>query len=91
MKRYLAAAILITATLSIVSPAFASGYGPAPFYHPDVGSTFPRHAHWGRSLPANGSDNDAGYASDTDSPTRPSSQSGAQAPLSADPAFVPKQ
>jgi hypothetical protein len=38
VKNKLLAALLIAATASIAAPAFASGYGPAPFYRPSVGA-----------------------------------------------------
>ncbi|CAG9270342.1 MULTISPECIES: hypothetical protein [Paraburkholderia] len=34
----LLAALLATANVSFISPACASGYGPAPFYRPDIGA-----------------------------------------------------
>lgn len=30
--------VLVLAAASAALPAFASGYGPAPFYHPDLGA-----------------------------------------------------
>lgn len=38
MKKNLLASLLIAATASIAVPAFASGYGPAPSYRPQVGA-----------------------------------------------------
>ncbi|WP_233863448.1 hypothetical protein [Paraburkholderia adhaesiva] len=38
MKTKLIAALLIAASASVAAPAFASGYGPAPFYRPNVGA-----------------------------------------------------
>jgi hypothetical protein len=38
MKNRLLAALLLTVSASIAAPAFASGYGPAPFYRPAVGA-----------------------------------------------------
>jgi hypothetical protein len=38
MKTKLIAALLVAASASVAAPAFASGYGPAPFYRPDVGA-----------------------------------------------------
>jgi hypothetical protein len=38
MKTKLIAALLVAASASIAAPAFASGYGPAPFYRPSVGA-----------------------------------------------------
>ncbi|MGF6771877.1 hypothetical protein P3T18_004364 [Paraburkholderia sp. GAS199] len=38
MKRLSIAGMLAAASLSVMPSAFASGYGPAPFYRPDVGA-----------------------------------------------------
>jgi len=38
MKNRILAAVLLAASATIAAPAFASGYGPAPFYRPDVGA-----------------------------------------------------
>ena len=38
MKTKLIAALLAAASASLAAPAFASGYGPAPVYNPEVGA-----------------------------------------------------
>jgi hypothetical protein len=38
MKSKLIAALLLATSATIAAPAFASGYGPAPFYRPAVGA-----------------------------------------------------
>ena len=38
MKTKLLAALLVAVSASIAAPAFASGYGPAPFYKPQDGA-----------------------------------------------------
>ncbi|MGF6777397.1 hypothetical protein [Paraburkholderia sp. GAS334] len=38
MKTKLVAALLVALLASAAAPAFASGYGPAPFYRPSVGA-----------------------------------------------------
>ncbi len=38
MKTKILAALLVAGSASIAAPAFASGYGPAPFYNPEVGA-----------------------------------------------------
>jgi hypothetical protein len=38
MKSKLIAALLLATSATIAAPAFASGYGPAPFYRPTVGA-----------------------------------------------------
>ena len=37
MKTKIIATLLVVSSASLAAPAFASGYGPAPFYRPDVG------------------------------------------------------
>ncbi len=38
MKTKLVVALLIAASSAVAAPAFASGYGPAPFYRPAIGA-----------------------------------------------------
>ncbi|MGA7780789.1 MAG: hypothetical protein WCA85_24235 [Paraburkholderia sp.] len=38
MKTKLIAALLVAVSASFAAPAFASGYGPAPFYRPSAGA-----------------------------------------------------
>ena len=38
MKSKIMAVMLVGATVTFAGSAFASGYGPAPFYHPDQGA-----------------------------------------------------
>ncbi|HWT39582.1 MAG TPA: hypothetical protein VN289_25080 [Paraburkholderia sp.] len=38
MKTRLIAALLVAVSAAVAAPAFASGYGPAPFYRPAVGA-----------------------------------------------------
>jgi hypothetical protein len=38
MKTRILAALLVAASATLAAPAFASGYGPAPFYRPGVGA-----------------------------------------------------
>ncbi|MEX3857955.1 hypothetical protein AB3X94_28575 [Paraburkholderia sp. BR10923] len=38
MKTKLIVALLVAVSASVTAPAFASGYGPAPFYKPSVGA-----------------------------------------------------
>ncbi|HWX11619.1 MAG TPA: hypothetical protein VNZ04_06430 [Trinickia sp.] len=38
MKTKIFAALLAATSASIAAPAFASGYGPAPFYNPEAGA-----------------------------------------------------
>jgi hypothetical protein len=38
MNKQILAAVLVAATATLAAPAFASGYGPAPSYRPNVGA-----------------------------------------------------
>ncbi|MGF7132319.1 hypothetical protein P3T40_003802 [Paraburkholderia sp. EB58] len=38
MKTKLIAALLVAVSAAVAAPAFASGYGPAPFYRPSAGA-----------------------------------------------------
>jgi len=38
MNTKIIAALLVAASATLAAPAFASGYGPAPFYRPNVGA-----------------------------------------------------
>ncbi len=38
MNKNLIAALLVATSAVLAAPAFASGYGPAPFYNPNVGA-----------------------------------------------------
>ncbi len=38
MNTKFVAALILAASASVAAPAFASGYGPAPFYRADVGA-----------------------------------------------------
>jgi hypothetical protein len=57
MKTKLIAALLVAASASIAAPAFASGYGPAPFYRPNVGAPLRSKARaprpWRPNVPSN--------------------------------------
>jgi hypothetical protein len=43
MKTRFIAALLIAASAAVAPPAFASGYGPAPFYRPSLDKSVPQH------------------------------------------------
>ena len=38
MKSKLIVTLLVASSASLAAPAFASGYGPAPYYRPDTGA-----------------------------------------------------
>ena len=56
MKTKLVAALLIAATTAIAAPAFASGYGPAPFYRPSVGAPASERGQSAQTVAAEHSD-----------------------------------
>jgi hypothetical protein len=80
MKRTLAAGLLVLETASFVSSAYASGYGPAPFYRPDAGSTIWPHRHYAQALPNEDTANGARDVTGEGNANMPESQSGAKVP-----------
>ena len=52
MKTKLIAALLVALSASAVAPAFASGYGPAPFYRPTVGAPASQRGESAQTLAA---------------------------------------
>jgi hypothetical protein len=45
-------AVLIAASAAIAAPAFASGYGPAPYYNPTVGAPASVHGQSSQTVAA---------------------------------------
>ena len=83
MKTKLLAAALIIASATLAAPAFASGYGPAPFYRPTVGAPASQQGQNAQTLAAeaeqaraNGAANAYGGVADV------SAQSGSHEPVS---------
>jgi hypothetical protein len=79
MKTKFIAALLVAASASIAAPAFASGYGPAPFYHPSVGAPASQQGQNAQTVAAehsNAASNAYGGVNNV------SSQSGTRAPAS---------
>ncbi|MEI5996329.1 hypothetical protein H3V53_03635 [Paraburkholderia bengalensis] len=52
MKLKTLAALLVPSLITISSGAFASGYGPAPFYRPDVGASASQRGQSAQTLAA---------------------------------------
>ncbi len=52
MKTKLIAAALIAASAAFAAPAFASGYGPAPFYRPSIGAPASQRGQSAQTLAA---------------------------------------
>jgi hypothetical protein len=62
MKTKLIAAVLIAASTTIAAPAFASGYGPAPFYRPSMGAPASQRGQSAQTLAAEGKNADDSQA-----------------------------
>ncbi|WP_242539688.1 hypothetical protein [Trinickia mobilis] len=52
MKNRLVAALLVAVSTSFAVPAFASGYGPAPFYRPSEGAPASQRGQSAQTLAA---------------------------------------
>jgi hypothetical protein len=52
MKMKLIAALLIASSAALAAPAFASGYGPAPFYRPEIGAPASQRGQSAQTLAA---------------------------------------
>jgi hypothetical protein len=52
MKTRLIVALLVALSASAAAPAFASGYGPAPFYKPAVGAPASQRGQSGQTIAA---------------------------------------
>ncbi|WP_207004043.1 hypothetical protein [Trinickia mobilis] len=62
MKTKLLAALLVAVSASIAAPAFASGYGPAPFYKPQDGAPAAQRGQSVQTLAVEQRDNAANVA-----------------------------
>ena len=79
MKTKFIAALLVAASASIAAPAFASGYGPAPFYRPSVGAPASQQGQNAQTVAAEQQNNESNAYGGV---TGASSQSGTRAPVS---------
>lgn len=64
MNTKIIATILVAASAALAAPAFASGYGPAPFYHPLTGAPASQRGQSAQTLSAEGhqwNDNSTAY------------------------------
>ncbi|WP_168791001.1 hypothetical protein [Paraburkholderia aromaticivorans] len=82
MKTKFIVALLVACSASLAAPAFASGYGPAPFYRPDVGESAAQRSQSAQTLAAEGSPGSMvdGNGSGVGGNESVRSQSGARAP-----------
>ena len=56
MKTRLIAALLLALSASAAAPAFASGYGPAPSYRPEIGAPASQRGQSVQTLAAEGTE-----------------------------------
>lgn len=56
MKTKFVAALLVALSASAAAPAFASGYGPAPFYRPSVGAPASQRGQSAQTVAASADD-----------------------------------
>jgi hypothetical protein len=85
MKRALFAGLVIAATVTSFAPsAFASGYGPAPFYRPDSGTPSSQRGQTSRTLATERMNERSGYADDVGGVAASTSEMGESAPPSSD-------
>jgi hypothetical protein len=78
MKSKLIAALLLATSATIAAPAFASGYGPAPFYRPEVGAPSSQSGPNSQTLAAEQRNADAVAQSGVGGVVESSSHSGAR-------------
>jgi hypothetical protein len=74
MKSKLLTVVLVAASTLLAVPAFASGYGPAPFYRPGIGAPASQQGQSAQTVAAERAEADANesYGGSND----PASQSG---------------
>jgi hypothetical protein len=80
MKNTLLAALLVAASATLAAPAFASGYGPAPFYRPAVGAPASQQGQSAQTVAAERASADANAYGGVNAA---STQSGNRQPASA--------
>ncbi|HEX3378398.1 MAG TPA: hypothetical protein VHU21_01175 [Paraburkholderia sp.] len=86
MKTKFIAALLVAASASIAAPAFASGYGPAPYYRPSVGAPASQQGQNAQTVAAEQSNNTQSNA--YGGVTSASSQSGTRSERASGPQSV---
>ncbi len=83
MTNKLLAALLIAASASIASPAFASGFGPAPSYRPSVGAPASQRGQSAQTVAVEHSDAGSPANNSYGGGVDHSSQSGSRQPVVA--------
>jgi hypothetical protein len=82
MTRILRTGLVAAVTAVAMSSAFASGYGPAPFYRPYTGAPSSQRGPGAHADAAERMDNRVAYATDTGGVNVSTSESGAGVPSS---------
>jgi hypothetical protein len=72
MKTKIIAALLVAASATLAAPAFASGYGPAPFYRPNVGAPASQQGQSAQTVAAerNAANSNSSYGGTNDQTTQ---------------------
>jgi hypothetical protein len=82
MKTKILAALLVAASATLAAPAFASGYGPAPFYRPSVGAPASQQGQSVQTVAAERANANANTNSAYGGVNQQTSQSGSRDPVS---------
>jgi len=81
MKTKILAALLVAASATLAAPAFASGYGPAPFYRPAVGAPASQQGQSAQTVAAERANTNADTNSAYGGVSEQASQSGVREPV----------
>ena len=84
MKINIVATLLLITTAAMVDPAFASGYGPAPFYRPNVGAPASQRGQSAQTLAAEHSSTEPEVRSDIGRHSQPIDRRSAERTLPKD-------
>lgn len=79
MKKYLIEALVAVSMASAAVPAFASGYGPAPFYRPQIGAPASQRGQSAQTVAAERAEMNAGMRESYGGSRAPAVESGGRA------------
>jgi hypothetical protein len=82
MKTKILAALLVAASATLAAPAFASGYGPAPFYRPTVGAPASQQGQSAQTVAAERANANGNTNSAYGGVSEQTAQSGSREPVS---------
>lgn len=83
MKTRLLAALLVAVSAAVATPAFASGYGPAPSYRPSVGAPASQRGQSAQTVAAEQKDSVGSVTSSYGGVVSSSSESGSRQSVDA--------